>query len=76
MTAIAQIPQTADAFKAWADRECGKWPMELTAEAYPAWLAMKAEIDPVEALFEFTESYRKWEATASVMATRVASRKG
>jgi len=24
-----QIPQTADAFKAWADRECGKWPADL-----------------------------------------------
>jgi len=34
---MTPIPQTADAFKAWADRECGKWPADLQTLAFNTW---------------------------------------
>ena len=60
---MTTIPQTADAFKEWADRECGEWPMELTS--YHTWQAMTSAVDPVRARQEFTERYRQWEASQS-----------
>ena len=60
---MTTIPQTARAFKEWADRECGKWPMELTALAYSAWRTMERATFEGPLLFDtFTEKYRKWEA--------------
>ena len=57
---MTTIPQTADAFKAWGDRECGKWPADLQGRGYEAWLAMvRQDGNPQEA---FTERYRQWEA--------------
>jgi len=53
-----------NAFKAWADRECGKWPATLQAEAYMAWQVM-LHADGTKALNAFTEKYRQWEASQS-----------
>ena len=57
------IPQTADAFKAWADRECGKWPADLQGLAYSAWQELTQGSDL--GLREFAEKYRQWEAAQS-----------
>ena len=61
---MTTIPQTADAFKAWADRECGKWPTMLQVEAYMTWQVM-LHADGIRALNAFTNSYRQWEAAQS-----------
>ena len=63
---MTTIPQTADAFKAWADRECGKWPAELQSQAFNVWKEMfKDEPGWLHAHNEFSENYRQWEAEQS-----------
>ena len=58
-----QIPQTADAFKAWADRECGKWPADLQKLAFNTWRAMVDRQDNAQA--QFKASYERWAETQS-----------
>ena len=49
---MTTIPQTADAFKAWADRECGKWPADLQTLAFNTWRAMVEGQENAQAQFK------------------------
>jgi len=62
---MTTIPQTADAFKDWVDRECDKWPAELQAMAYGAWRTMQGSTLWMATLDSFTVCYRQWEAAQS-----------
>ena len=55
------IPQTADSFKAWADRECCKWPADLQTLAFNTWRAMVEVHDDAQA--QFKASYERWAET-------------
>lgn len=60
---MTTIPQTADGFKAWAERECGKWPADLQMKAYDT--SLRFRMGHTKPLAEFTESYCQWEASQS-----------
>ena len=39
----SDFPRDPAKFKTWADEECRRWPMELTAKAYNAWRALAGD---------------------------------
>lgn len=51
--AAQKIPTDLNQFKAWADRECSKWPAQLQVKAYHAWTA-------AESMENFKAAYSEW----------------
>ena len=63
MKESSEIPSDPDKFKAWADRECPKWPTELMAMAVDSWHAKLDHAGYAKScITKFEEAFAQWSA--------------